>query len=163
MVAQLIEKIGGIGSITPDIATALLLGLYYDTECFRNGNTTPEAYEFSARMLRSGADHNLLIRSLYQSTDPRYIALYGEVLATLRPLSGGVGVFGLVTTDMLERYNIPLDSLGNELVNTYLRSVFAKYVILAKEDIIQGGYRMSFRSKDEKYNMRTLAGIFDGG
>ena len=114
-------------------------------------------------MLRSGADHNLLIRSLYQSTDPRYVALYGEVLATLRPLSGGAGVFGLVTTDMLARHHIPLDCLGNELVNTYLRSVLAKYVILAKEDALQGGYRMSLRSKDEKYNMRTLAGVFDGG
>ncbi len=93
MVAELIRQIEGNHSITPTIATALLLGVYYDTECFRNCNTTPEAYEFSAAMLRSGANHDLLIRSLYQSTDPAYVALYGEVLATLRPLSGGIGMF----------------------------------------------------------------------
>ncbi len=39
---------------------------------------------------------------------------------------------------MLERHAISLDCLGNELVNTYLRSVLAKYVILVKEDTVQG-------------------------
>lgn len=99
---------------------------------------------------------------MYQSTQPAYVALYGEVLATLMPIRDGEGVIGIVTQEMLDRKNISIDSLGNELVNDYLRSVKAKYVVLLKETP-EGGYRMSFRSKDEAYDMRPLAGKFGGG
>jgi hypothetical protein len=96
---------------------------------------------------------------MYQSTLPAYVGLYGEVLAALTPIRDGEGVIGIVTREMLDRRSISIDSLGNELVNDYLRSVKAKYVILLKETG-KGGYRMSFRSKDEAYDMRPLAGKF---
>lgn len=162
MVARLIEFGSGSQSISRNMATYLLLGLYYDTECFRNANTSAEGYKFAAKMMEFGADHNFLIRNLYQSTAPAYVALYGEVLSTLVPVQQGVGMIGLVSQEMLGRRGISIDCLGNELVNDYLRSVQAKYVILLKETK-EGGYRMSFRSKDEAYDMRPLAGKFGGG
>ena len=69
------------------------------------------------------------------------------------PVQGGAGIIGLVSQEMLLRRGISVDCLGNELVNDYLRSVRAKYVVLLKETE-EGGYRMSFRSKDEDYDMR---------
>lgn len=73
MVSCFIEYIAGLEVITKDMATYLLLGVYYDTECFRNTNTTAHGLQFSARMLELGAEHDRLIRNLYQSTDPAYI------------------------------------------------------------------------------------------
>lgn len=162
MVARLIEYGCGPQAITREMATYLLLGLYYDTECFRNANTSAEGYRFAAKMMEFGADHNGLIRNLYQSTAPTYVGLYGDVLASLIPVNHGEGFVGLVTREMLQKRNIPIDCLGNELVNDYLRSVKSKFVILLKETN-EGGYRMSFRSKDESYDMRPLAGKFGGG
>jgi hypothetical protein len=81
------------------------------------------------------------------------VGLYGEVLSSLISVHQGDGMIGLVSQEMLLRRGISVDCLGNELVNDYLRSVKAKYVILLKETE-EGGYRMSFRSKDEAYDMR---------
>lgn len=162
MVAKLIEIGCGPQAITKDMATYLLLGLYYDTECFRNANTSAEGYKFAARMMEFGADHNRLIRNLYQSTAPAYVGLYGEVLASLVSVQEGIGMIGVVTQEMLKRRNISIDCLGNELVNDYLRSVQAKFVILLKETV-EGGYRISLRSKDDAYDMRPLAAKFGGG
>ncbi len=162
MVANFIEYTAGVEAITKDMATYLLLGVYYDTECFRNANTTPHGLRFAAHMLELFADHNCLIRNLYQSTDPNYIGLYGEVLASIQIILDGRGVIGLATQDMFKRRNISCDCLGNELVNDYLRSVRAKFVIFLKETP-EGEYRISLRSKDEAYDMRALAGIFGGG
>ncbi len=50
MIATFIREID-LNGITPTIATALLLGLYFDTECFRNLNTSPHGLRFAADML----------------------------------------------------------------------------------------------------------------
>lgn len=111
-------------------------------------------------MMELGADHNLLIRNLYQSTDPSYVSLYGEVLEHLVPAGAqGEGMLGCVTREMLDRRGIDIDCLGNELVNDYLRSVRSKFVVLLKE-VEHRKYRMSFRSKDDAYDMRPLASKF---
>ncbi len=51
MVGRLIEFGSGPQSISRNMATYLLLGLYYDTECFRNANTSAEGYKFAAKMM----------------------------------------------------------------------------------------------------------------
>ena len=66
---------------------------------------------------------------------------------------------GIVSGEMLRRNSISIDCLGNELVNDYLRSVRSKFVILLKEEG-EMKYRMSFRSKDDAYDMRPLAAKF---
>lgn len=163
MVSRFIEYASGLQSTTREMATYLLLGVYYDTECFRNANTSAEGYIFAARMMELGADHNLLIRNLYQNTESSYVKLYGEVLANLLPVGKtGEGMVGVVNREMLDRNKVSIDSLGNELVNYYLRSVRAKFVVLLKEEDDRI-YRMSFRSKDDAFDMRPLAEKFGGG
>lgn len=51
MVARLVEFGFGPQCISKNMATYLLLGLYYDTECFRNANTSAEGYKFAAKMM----------------------------------------------------------------------------------------------------------------
>ena len=51
---ELLESLGV--KITPEIATALLLGLYTDTGSFMHQNTTPEAYAAAAKLVRSGGN-----------------------------------------------------------------------------------------------------------
>jgi phosphoesterase RecJ-like protein len=160
MVGQFIEMIDANG-ITPYIATTLLLGLYFDTECFRNLNTSPHGLRFAASMMEKGADHAGLIRNLYQSTPQNYIGLYGEVLSSLSLVADGNGAVARVTPQLFEKYAITPDCLGNELVNHYLRSLNTKFVVLIKDTGEE--CRMSFRSKDQAYNMRALAEVFGGG
>ncbi len=44
MIAEIFSAMGE--EMTSDIAEHLLLGIYYDTDCFRNANTTPHALKF---------------------------------------------------------------------------------------------------------------------
>ena len=56
MVGAFIQEIDPVG-ITPYMASSLLLGLYFDTECFRNLNTNPASLRFAADMIELGADN----------------------------------------------------------------------------------------------------------
>ena len=158
MVGEFIEYNGGIRSITPEISTFLLLGVLYDTGCFRNTNTLPATFERSARLLTRGADYMGLIRNLYQSTATSYARLYGEAMSNLVTVgTRGVGVF--VDQPTFTRHGVDPMALGNEFVNDYVRSVKADFVFLIKE-MPDGEKRMSFRSKKEGVDVRALAATF---
>lgn len=162
MVAEFIEHDGGKAAITPEIAEFLLLGILYDTGCYRNTNTAPSTFERSARLLGSGADYMKLIRNLYQATSLAYARLYGEALSGLVSVVGGRGVATFVSKEAFARHGVDANALGNEFVNDYVRSVKADFVFLAKE-MPDGEVRLSFRSKNESVDVRALAGEFGGG
>jgi nanoRNase/pAp phosphatase (c-di-AMP/oligoRNAs hydrolase) len=86
MIGNLIRQIDPAG-ISPYIATALLLGLYFDTECFRNLNTNPASLRFGADMIELGADNGGLVRGLYQSTPACYFKLYGAIMQGIMPIA----------------------------------------------------------------------------
>jgi bifunctional oligoribonuclease and PAP phosphatase NrnA len=160
MVADFMQAIDA-HLITPYIASSLLLWLYFDTECFRNLNTTPEALRFGAHMIELGADNAGLIRGLYQSTPACYFKLYGSVMQNIMSVAGGSGAIAIIQPEFFESCGVNPDWLGNEFVNHYLRSLAVDFVVLIKD--VGNERRMSFRSKTESYNMRELAGLFGGG
>ena len=160
MIGEFIQRIDPNG-ITHFIATSLLLGLYFDTECFRNLNTNPRALRFAADMIESGADHAGLISGLYQSTPACYFRLYGHIMQNIETIADGAGAVATVRPEFFTSCTVDPDALGNEFVNHYLRSLAVKFVILIKD--IGHERRISLRSKSSEYNMRELAGIFGGG
>ena len=87
MIAEFIRRVDPAG-ITPTIATSLLLGLYFDTECFRNLNTNPHALRFAADMIELGADNAALVQGLYQSTPADYFRLYGQIMQNIEMVAG---------------------------------------------------------------------------
>ncbi len=68
----------------------------------------------------------------------------------------------MVTLDDFQKNDVDPYALGNEFVNDYLRSVRADFVFLLKEDP-EGGYRISFRSKNDGVDVRIIAAEFGGG
>jgi bifunctional oligoribonuclease and PAP phosphatase NrnA len=160
MVGDFIREIDPVG-ITPYMGTALLLGLYFDTECFRNLNTNPASLRFAADMIELGADNGGLVRGLYQSTPACYFKLYGSVMQGVTSIAWGHGAIATIKNEFFESCGVHPDGLGNEFVNHYLRSLAVDFVVLIKD--IGHERRMSFRSKTEAYNMRELAWLFGGG
>ncbi len=111
MVAEFIEYDGGSEAVTAQMAEFLLLGILYDTGCYRNTNTTPATFERSARLLSKGADYMKLIRNLYQSTPLSYARLYGETLSGLVSVWNGKGIGAFIPYSAFERHGIDPNAL----------------------------------------------------
>lgn len=156
MVAEFIEYDGGFESITAEMATFLLLGILYDTGCYRNTNTLASTFERSARLLHRGADYMGLIRGLYQDTSIACAKLYGEGLANPYVLAEGRAVGAFLSNESFKRNDIDANAFGNEFVNDYLRSVRASFVFFIKE-MPDGEKRISFRSKKSEVDVRIIA------
>lgn len=54
-------------TITPEIATALLMGITTDTQSFKTSNTTPSALRVAADLIEAGGDRALIMRDVYSN------------------------------------------------------------------------------------------------
>lgn len=66
--------------MSPDIATALLTGVYTDTGGLLHSSTTAGVYRTVARLLRGGARHQLIISAVYRTAQLSTLRLWGRVL-----------------------------------------------------------------------------------
>ncbi len=98
MVLHLIEALGV--SLTPDVATPLLLGLNTDTGSFRFSNTTAEVLRAAADLVERGADLAGINETLAQQP-PSYYALLERVLGSMAYGFGGLLVTAQVNGAML--------------------------------------------------------------
>ena len=70
--------------ITPDIATALLLGITTDTQSFKTSNTTPSALRAAADLIELQADRALIMRDVYSNIPFETAKLLSLSLAELK-------------------------------------------------------------------------------
>ncbi|MBI4029950.1 DHH family phosphoesterase [Candidatus Berkelbacteria bacterium] len=66
-----------------EIATALLLGIIFDTNSFQNQNTTPKALTVAAQLVAAQARKEVIIQNLYKSKSLAALKLWGLVLSAL--------------------------------------------------------------------------------
>lgn len=70
--------------ITPEIATALLMGITTDTQSFKTSNTTPSALRAAADLIDCGADRGLIMKDVYSSIPFETAKLLSLSLSELR-------------------------------------------------------------------------------
>ena len=121
IVADFIEYSGGLGAITKEMANYLLLGIVYDSGSYRNSNVSEATFHSSAKLMSCGANILYIVRGMFQSMSVNRAKLFGEVLMNIRSLGNGVCIGAVVTKEMLARYEIEENSIGNVLVNDYIR------------------------------------------
>lgn len=66
--------------IDKDIATALLTGILGDTGIFKFPNTSDKTFEIAYKLMKFGADKNLIIDNTFRNYDFKLIKFWGEVL-----------------------------------------------------------------------------------
>src|SRR5262249_25200532 len=71
-------------SITPALATCLLLGLTTDTQSFQTSATGPESLRTAAELLERGADQARVVHEVYQALPTSTAQLIGQALVELR-------------------------------------------------------------------------------
>ncbi len=146
--------------ITPNIAVALLTGIYNDTGSLMHSNTTLEVFEIAGKLMELGGKVHVVARNLFRTTPISTLKLWGKVLENARVNDEGVTV-SVVTWRDFEECEAGSDEISG--VVDMLNSVpGTKYTCLLNEDQ-NGNVKGSFRTQREDVDVAALAGQFGGG
>lgn len=148
LVADLLDRLDV--ELTPEIAAALYTGLVTDTGSFSYACTTPSVHELAARLLGTGIRHDLISRAIYDTAPFGWVQLLGRACQRAQLEAGAVGGLGLVWT-VLTAADLTDTGLGLaevEGVIDVLRTVQeADVAVVLKADPVEGGFKVSTRSK----------------
>ncbi|MDP2587756.1 MAG: hypothetical protein Q8P33_03210 [bacterium] len=72
-----------MATISPQIATALLTGIFTMSQSFQRAMTSPREFDLAATLLELGADRHAVISHLYKTKPLPTLKLWGRVLAKL--------------------------------------------------------------------------------
>jgi phosphoesterase RecJ-like protein len=141
-------------------ANALYLTLVTDTGGFRFSNTSPEAFEAAAELVRSGASPEEVAGWLYESQPEAVLRLLGELLATLELHDEGRVATVRITHEMMERAGaVAGDSEG--LID-YPRSIRGVSAVALFRELPSGEVKVSLRSRGA-VNVEKIARAHHGG
>jgi len=133
-------------SVTPDAATALLLGIYTDTGGFIHSNATSSVFHTAAYLLEQGAQQSIIAQKVFGNYTLDYVHNLGNGLLSIQ-------VFGRVALLCL-----PEDSeagLKNHIVCylSGLAQVDIACVIIPDGSELRG----SLRTRDDVYDVNEIA------
>jgi phosphoesterase RecJ-like protein len=130
----------------PVVAGALYCAIMTDTGSFRYPRTNAATHTIVSRLVACGADPVKIYAEVFERWSPGRIHLLGEVLSGLTTEFGGRLAHVTITREMLSRTGTTEEDTDN--FTTYPMSVEGvRAGILFLE--IEGGVKMSFRSKGE--------------
>lgn len=146
----------------PDIATLLLAGLITDTGSFQNSNTTPDSFEFAAKLIGYGARQQEIIRHIYKTKKLSTLRLWGRTLTKIQYDEKHRMVWSVLTAkDFAEIGSSPDETEGviDELMSN---APGAEIIFLLKEkgpNEVSG----SMRTITPTIDASELAALFGGG
>jgi phosphoesterase RecJ-like protein len=164
LVAELVDRLGL--PLTSDVASALYTGLVTDTGSFRYLATTPSVHELAARLLATGIRHDLINRAIYDTAPFDYVQLLGQVCTRAELVPDAVGGLGLVwsvvAADDLARSGLGLADVEG-VIDVLRVAQEAEVAAVLKGDPVEGGYKVSARSKGAVDVGAVCTGLGGGG
>ena len=132
-------------AIEVETANALYLALFTDTGGFRFGNSSPEAFEAAAALVRAGAQPDRVACWLYESQPLAGVLLHGELTRTIELHHRGQVATAWLRREMIEKTGAgPGDSEG--LIDLP-RSIAGVEAVALFRELEGGGYKVSLRSR----------------
>lgn len=146
--------------ISPNVATAILCGIYNDTGSLMHSNTTLEVFDVTAKMVEAGAKLQQVARNLFKITPVSTMKIWGKAMERATINDEGVVVSVLTLNDFNEAKAKSEELSG---VVDFLNSVpGSKFTVLLNEDE-KGNVKGSFRTRRDDVDLVELAGKFGGG
>jgi phosphoesterase RecJ-like protein len=147
--------------ITKEIATCLLTGIFTDTGGFKHANTTSEALEVAAELLKRGARIDKIAFQTMGKKRPAAIKAYARGLENARFDTEKKMVFSVLTEDDLKEVGATDEDLEGfvELLNSLPQ---AKFALLLRQDgdTVKGSLRSE---PHKKVDVSKIAKMFGGG
>jgi bifunctional oligoribonuclease and PAP phosphatase NrnA len=158
LVADAIDALGV--AWTPEIATALYLGVLTDTGGFRHSHITVRSFELARRCVEAGADPVRIGQIAYDSFSLGRVRLIGELLHGMRlDADGRLAILRLTPDVHVSAGSTPDETEG--LINLPFTAQDIRAVCLLRSDE-DGVTRVSLRSKGD-IDVRSVAQHFGGG
>ncbi len=142
--------------LKPESATNLYTGLLTDTGRFRFSNTTPHTFEAARALLEAGAEHNKVVKKLYDERPYARVALEGKILNTLE--RSGEMAWVVCTRKMMEEAETE-DT--EELVNRLTEIQGLELAFLFRE-VSSTRTKVSLRATGD-IDVNAIASLFGGG
>ena len=148
------------GTLTPQAADNLFLGIAMDTGWVRHSNTSAEVLETLGRLVTAGARPTELYRQLFETNSAARLRLLGRMLGRLATSLDGRLVTGVVHQEDIRAAGAhPMDT---EDFITYPMSVAGAESALLFIEQHGGGTKVSFRTRGP-LDCSKLAEQFGGG
>lgn len=142
--------------LSEEIGTSLYCGILTDTGRFRFSNTRPQTLRAAAALLEAGANHQLVIRKLFEDKPYGKLQLEAEVLSTMR--RDGPLAWVCCTEEMVSRCGCD-DT--EELVNRLTEIEGLEIAVFFREASGQRT-KVSFRAIND-VDVNLIASQFGGG
>lgn len=147
--------------VSPEQATALLTGIYYDTGGFLHTNTSNEVLGITSELLRKGAKLKQVKKSVSQSRSTAMLKLWGLALDKMI-IDKNLGiVISIITQDDLKKVKANEEELSG-LVNMIDTAQEARAAVLLYETA-DGKIKGSLRTEDNTVDVAQIASLFGGG
>ena len=148
--------------ITPAIATALLTGLYTDTGGFQYSNTSNNALEVAADLMRHGGRLQKIVQEISHSKSLSGLKLLGFALERLKLTCNGRCAVSVVTHEDITTTGASSEDLGGIIGN--FCSLPGIQVSLLLSELEPGIIRGSLRTGDQySVNVSRLGKLLGGG
>ena len=130
-----------------ETATCLYLALVTDTGDFRFANTTAEAFEAAAMLVREGARPETVSAWIHESKPEASLRLLGTMLQTLERSADGRVASALLTQEMFARAGA--SSGDSEGLVDYPRSIAGVQAVALLREVGPSRYKVSLRSRGD--------------
>lgn len=147
--------------ISPEQATALLTGIYYDTGGFLHTNTSNEVLGITSELLRKGAKLKQVKKSVSQSRSTAMLKLWGLALDKMIVDKNLGIVISIITQEDLKKVKANEEELSG-LVNMIDTAQEARAAVLLYETT-DGKIKGSLRTEDNNVDVARIASLFGGG
>jgi len=152
---------GGLGmEITPEIATALLAGIFYDTGGFHHSNTCKAVLEIVSDLLRRGGKLKKIADKIGGNRSVPMLKLWGIALSRLRLNNAGVSV-SVLTREDIESTKATEEEISG-LINL-LNSAPESRIALLLHETLDGKIKGSLRTENDAVDVAQLAKLLGGG
>ncbi|AXI81584.1 bifunctional oligoribonuclease/PAP phosphatase NrnA [Peterkaempfera bronchialis] len=162
LVDELLRRLGV--PLDQPIATCLYTGVASDTGSFKYRATTPATHEFAGRLLATGIRHDLISRTLWDTSSFGYLKVLSAALERAELDRAAVGGLGLVWTWVpyadLAAHGVAVEEIEG-LIDIVRRTAEADVALVLKQDP-DGTLRGSSRSKGA-VDVAAACGALGGG
>ncbi len=146
--------------VTVSQATALLMGIYFDTGSFMHSNVSCELLEIASGLILRGADLSLIKRSLYRNFSEKKFHLWGDVLGSVRVTDEGAAVAVITPENVRNHLTGPEDTGG--LIDYVCMAKDSRFALMVTEEE-KGQLRGSIRTRHDQVDVYKIAQTLGGG
>lgn len=156
---QIFEKIGA--SISREMATALLTGIYYDTGGFQHQNTTDKVLGIASDLMHKGAKLKQISKSLTQERSVSTLKLWGIALSRMITDKETGIVYTILTRKDISDAGATDEEVSGlvSLVNSTDGNKLAMLIYETSDGKLKG----SLRTERNDVDVAKVASLFGGG